>query len=54
MVKYLDIIYVFGWQCVFIVVILNELGFDLVDYFMEMVFNKVEYLFMVQQFYDCK
>ncbi|XP_024379761.1 isocitrate lyase [Physcomitrium patens] len=54
MAKYLDTIYVSGWQCASTAATSNEPGPDLADYPMETVPNKVEHLFMAQQFHDRK
>ncbi|AGO11708.1 AaceriADL066Cp [[Ashbya] aceris (nom. inval.)] len=54
MVKYLDTIYVSGWQCSATASTSNEPGPDLADYPMDTVPNKVEHLFMAQLFHDRK
>lgn len=54
MAKYLDTIYVSGWQCASTAATSNEPGPDLADYPMDTVPNKVEHLFMAQQFHDRK
>ncbi|KAJ3193101.1 Isocitrate lyase [Irineochytrium annulatum] len=52
--KYLDTIYVSGWQCSSTASTSNEPGPDLADYPMDTVPNKVEHLFMAQCFHDRK
>ncbi|KAL1916280.1 uncharacterized protein VTP21DRAFT_5897 [Calcarisporiella thermophila] len=52
--KYLEAIYVSGWQCSSTASTSNEPGPDLADYPMDTVPNKVEHLFMAQQFHDRK
>ncbi|KAJ1551554.1 isocitrate lyase 1, partial [Nowakowskiella sp. JEL0078] len=52
--KYLDTIYVSGWQCSSTASSSNEPGPDLADYPMDTVPNKVEQLFLAQQFHDRK
>ncbi|KAJ3350118.1 Isocitrate lyase [Entophlyctis luteolus] len=52
--KYLDTIYVSGWQCSSTASTSNEPGPDLADYPMDTVPNKVEHLFLAQQFHDRK
>ncbi|CAR27073.1 hypothetical protein ZYGR_0I03470 [Zygosaccharomyces rouxii] len=54
MAKYLDTIYVSGWQCSSTSSTSNEPGPDLADYPMDTVPNKVEHLFKAQQFHDRK
>ncbi|EFJ17783.1 hypothetical protein SELMODRAFT_420727 [Selaginella moellendorffii] len=54
MAKYLDTIYVSGWQCASTASTSNEPGPDLADYPMDTVPNKVEHLFMAQLFHDRK
>lgn len=54
MSKYLDTIYVSGWQCSSTASTSNEPGPDLADYPMDTVPNKVEHLFKAQQFHDRK
>lgn len=54
MAKYLDTIYVSGWQCASTAATSNEPGPDLADYPMDTVPNKVQHLFMAQQFHDRK
>ncbi|OLY78181.1 Isocitrate lyase [Smittium mucronatum] len=54
MAKYLDTIYVSGWQCSSTASTSNEPGPDLADYPMDTVPNKVEQLFMAQLFHDRK
>ncbi|OMJ17612.1 Isocitrate lyase [Smittium culicis] len=54
MAKYLDTIYVSGWQCSSTASTSNEPGPDLADYPMDTVPNKVEHLFMAQLFHDRK
>lgn len=54
MAKYLDTIYVSGWQCSSTASTSNEPGPDLADYPMDTVPNKVEHLFKAQQFHDRK
>ncbi|KAJ3202798.1 isocitrate lyase 1 [Dinochytrium kinnereticum] len=52
--KYLDTIYVSGWQCSSTASTSNEPGPDLADYPMDTVPNKVEHLFFAQMFHDRK
>ncbi|KAI8822402.1 isocitrate lyase [Fimicolochytrium jonesii] len=52
--KYLDTIYVSGWQCSSTASSSNEPGPDLADYPMDTVPNKVEHLFLAQAFHDRK
>ncbi|CDH08350.1 probable Isocitrate lyase [Zygosaccharomyces bailii ISA1307] len=54
MAKYLDTIYVSGWQCSSTSSTSNEPGPDLADYPMDTVPNKTEHLFKAQQFHDRK
>ncbi|KAJ7531790.1 hypothetical protein O6H91_14G058600 [Diphasiastrum complanatum] len=54
MAKYLDTIYVSGWQCASTAATSNEPGPDLADYPMDTVPNKVEHLFFAQIFHDKK
>lgn len=54
MSKYLDTIYVSGWQCSSTASTSNEPGPDLADYPMDTVPNKVEHLFKAQLFHDRK
>ncbi|KAH6569070.1 hypothetical protein BASA62_005108 [Batrachochytrium salamandrivorans] len=54
MAKYLDTIYVSGWQSSSTASSSNEPGPDLADYPMDTVPNKVEHLFMAQLFHDRK
>lgn len=54
MAKYLDTIYVSGWQSSSTASTSNEPGPDLADYPMDTVPNKVEQLFMAQCFHDRK
>lgn len=54
MAKYLDTIYISGWQCSSTASTSNEPGPDLADYPMDTVPNKVEHLFKAQQFHDRK
>lgn len=54
MCKYLDTIYVSGWQCSSTASTSNEPGPDLADYPMDTVPNKVDQLFKAQQFHDRK
>ena len=54
MAKYLDTIYVSGWQCSSTASTSNEPGPDLADYPMDTVPNKVEHLFFAQLFHDRK
>ncbi|KAL8153176.1 hypothetical protein V2J09_010936 [Rumex salicifolius] len=54
MAKHLDSIYVSGWQCSSTHTSTNEPGPDLADYPYDTVPNKVEQLFMAQQFHDRK
>ncbi|KAL2630005.1 hypothetical protein R1flu_014691 [Riccia fluitans] len=54
MAKYLDTIYVSGWQCASTASTSNEPGPDLADYPMDTVPNKVEHLFFAQCFHDRK
>ncbi|KAJ3276829.1 hypothetical protein HDV01_002884 [Terramyces sp. JEL0728] len=52
--KYLETIYVSGWQCSSTASTTNEPGPDLADYPMDTVPNKVEHLFFAQLFHDRK
>ncbi|KAI8902037.1 isocitrate lyase [Globomyces pollinis-pini] len=52
--KYLETIYVSGWQCSSTASTSNEPGPDLADYPMDTVPNKVEHLFFAQLFHDRK
>eukprot|EP00897_Mesotaenium_endlicherianum_P000499 jgi/Mesen1/1044/ME000122S00034 len=52
--KYLDTIYVSGWQCASTASSTNEPGPDLADYPYDTVPNKVEHLFLAQCFHDRK
>ncbi|KAI3986623.1 hypothetical protein MKX01_014161 [Papaver californicum] len=54
MAKHLDSIYVSGWQCSSTHTSTNEPGPDLADYPYDTVPNKVEHLFMAQQYHDRK
>ncbi|KAJ9643588.1 isocitrate lyase 1 [Coniosporium apollinis] len=54
MAKYLDTVYVSGWQSSSTASSSNEPGPDLADYPMTTVPNKVEHLFMAQLFHDRK
>ncbi|RUS17223.1 isocitrate lyase [Endogone sp. FLAS-F59071] len=54
MAKYLETVYVSGWQSSSTASTSNEPGPDLADYPMDTVPNKVEHLFMAQQFHDRK
>ncbi|WCJ37585.1 Isocitrate lyase [Euphorbia peplus] len=54
MAKYLDSIYVSGWQCSSTHTSTNEPGPDLADYPYDTVPNKVEHLFFAQQYHDRK
>lgn len=54
MAKYLDTIYVSGWQCSSTHTTTNEPGPDLADYPYDTVPNKVEHLFFAQLFHDRK
>ncbi|CAI5481567.1 unnamed protein product [Closterium sp. Yama58-4] len=54
MAKYLDSIYVSGWQCASTAATSNEPGPDLADYPYDTVPNKVEHLFLAQSFHDRK
>jgi isocitrate lyase len=54
MAKYLDSVYVSGWQCSSTASTTNEPGPDLADYPMDTVPNKVEHLFKAQLFHDRK
>lgn len=54
MAKYLDTVYVSGWQCSSTASTSNEPGPDLADYPMDTVPNKVEHLFFAQLFHDRK
>ncbi|KAJ1911093.1 isocitrate lyase 1 [Tieghemiomyces parasiticus] len=54
MAKYLQAVYVSGWQCSSTASTSNEPGPDLADYPMDTVPNKVEQLFMAQLFHDRK
>ena len=54
MAKYLDTIYISGWQCSSTASTSNEPGPDLADYPMDTVPNKCDHLFKAQQFHDRK
>ena len=54
MAKYLDSIYVSGWQCSSTASTSNEPSPDLADYPMDTVPNKVEHLWFAQLFHDRK
>ncbi|KAK1235105.1 isocitrate lyase 1 [Marasmius sp. AFHP31] len=54
MAKYLETVYVSGWQCSSTAASTNEPGPDLADYPSNTVPNKVEHLFMAQLFHDRK
>ncbi|KAF9585153.1 Isocitrate lyase [Lunasporangiospora selenospora] len=54
MAKYLETVYVSGWQCSSTASTSNEPGPDLADYPMDTVPNKVEHLFLAQLFHDRK
>ncbi|KAH3902753.1 probable Isocitrate lyase [Saccharomycodes ludwigii] len=54
MAKFLDTIYVSGWQCSSTASTSNEPGPDLADYPMDTVPNKVDHLFKAQVFHDKK
>lgn len=54
MAKYLDTVYVSGWQCSSTASTSNEPSPDLADYPMDTVPNKVEHLFFAQCFHDRK
>ncbi|KAJ3093058.1 isocitrate lyase 1 [Quaeritorhiza haematococci] len=54
MAKYLETVYVSGWQCSSTASTSNEPGPDLADYPMDTVPNKVEHLFFAQLFHDRK
>ncbi|SCZ98427.1 BZ3500_MvSof-1268-A1-R1_Chr7-1g09133 [Microbotryum saponariae] len=54
MAKYLETVYVSGWQCSSTASSSNEPGPDLADYPSNTVPNKVEHLFMAQLFHDRK
>lgn len=54
MAKYLDTIYISGWQCSSTASTSNEPGPDLADYPYDTVPNKVEHLFFAQLFHDRK
>lgn len=54
MAKYLDTVYVSGWQCSSTASASDEPGPDLADYPMTTVPNKVQHLFMAQLFHDRK
>ncbi|KAK5015876.1 isocitrate lyase 1 [Cryomyces antarcticus] len=54
MAKYLDTVYVSGWQCSSTASSTDEPGPDLADYPMTTVPNKVQHLFMAQLFHDRK
>ncbi|PVU95225.1 hypothetical protein BB561_001944 [Smittium simulii] len=54
MAKYLDTVYVSGWQCSSTASTSNEPGPDLADYPMDTVPNKVDQLFKAQMFHDRK
>ena len=54
MAKYLETVYVSGWQCSSTASSSNDPGPDLADYPMDTVPNKVEQLFFAQLFHDRK
>src|ERR1700761_4445031 len=54
MAKYLDTVYVSGWQCSSTASSTDEPGPDLADYPMTTVPDKVQHLFMAQLFHDRK
>ncbi|KAI9140477.1 isocitrate lyase, partial [Paraphysoderma sedebokerense] len=54
MAKYIETVYVSGWQCSSTASSSNEPGPDLADYPMDTVPNKVDHLFRAQQFHDRK
>jgi len=54
MAKYLDTVYVSGWQCSSTASTTHEPSPDLADYPMDTVPNKVEHLFKAQLFHDRK
>ncbi|KAL0581028.1 isocitrate lyase 1 [Marasmius crinis-equi] len=54
MAKYLETVYVSGWQCSSTAASTNEPGPDLADYPSNTVPNKVEHLFLAQLFHDRK
>lgn len=54
MAKYLDTVYVSGWQCSSTASTSNEPSPDLADYPMDTVPNKVEHLWYAQLFHDRK
>ena len=54
MSKYVDTIYISGWQCSSTASTTNEPGPDLADYPMDTVPNKVEQFFLAQQLHDRK
>jgi isocitrate lyase len=54
MAKYIETVYVSGWQCSSTASTSNEPGPDLADYPMDTVPNKVEHLWFAQQFHDRK
>ncbi|KAI9178684.1 isocitrate lyase 1 [Blastocladiella emersonii ATCC 22665] len=54
MAKYLETVYVSGWQCSSTASSSNEPGPDLADYPMDTVPNKVDQLFRAQMFHDRK
>ncbi|CAG8652256.1 1272_t:CDS:2 [Racocetra fulgida] len=54
MARYIETVYVSGWQCSATASTSNEPGPDLADYPMDTVPNKVEHLFLAQQFHDRK
>lgn len=54
MAKYIETVYVSGWQCSSTASTSNEPGPDLADYPMDTVPNKVEHLFFAQTFHDRK
>ncbi|KAG8529463.1 isocitrate lyase 1 [Bacidia gigantensis] len=54
MAKFLDTVYVSGWQCSSTASSTDEPGPDLADYPMDTVPNKVQQLFMAQLFHDRK
>ncbi|KAF2084290.1 isocitrate lyase [Saccharata proteae CBS 121410] len=54
MAKYIDTVYVSGWQCSSTASSTDEPGPDLADYPMTTVPNKVQHLFLAQLFHDRK
>lgn len=54
MAKYIETVYVSGWQCSSTASSSNEPGPDLADYPMDTVPNKVEHLWFAQLFHDRK